>query len=159
MLSGWIGGGKRAIANALLVVLSLAIGLAALEAGGRLFATAIAKKGKLFRPDLELGWTPLPDLDLVRSNANGDPWHIVTDAAGIRGHPRAIRVAGRWPYPASGPWRLVRVRRGGRSRGSLRHARSGRGSEPRRRESGRHGVWSRSTVDPGPTLEADLAAG
>jgi len=27
----------------------------------------------------------LPDLDLVRRNANGDPWHIVTDAAGIRG--------------------------------------------------------------------------
>jgi hypothetical protein len=85
MHSGWIGGGKRAIANALLVVLSLAIGLAALEAGGRLFATAIAKKGKLFRPDLELGWTPLPNLNLVRRNANGDPWHIVTDAAGIRG--------------------------------------------------------------------------
>ncbi|MGH6903054.1 MAG: hypothetical protein ACREIR_09980 [Geminicoccaceae bacterium] len=66
-------------------MLSLAIGLAALEAGGRLYATAIAKKGKLFRPDLELGWTPLPNLDLTRRNANGDPWHIVTDAAGIRG--------------------------------------------------------------------------
>jgi hypothetical protein len=85
MLSGWIDGGKRAIANALLVVLSLAIGLAALEAGGRLYATAIAKKGKLFRPHLELGWTPLPNLDLVRRNANGDSWHVVTDAAGIRG--------------------------------------------------------------------------
>jgi hypothetical protein len=85
MISGWKGGAKHAVLNAFLVVLSLAIGLAALEAGGRLFATAIAKQGKLFRPDLALGWTPLPDLDLVRNNANGDPWHIVTDAAGIRG--------------------------------------------------------------------------
>jgi hypothetical protein len=50
----------------------LAIGLVALEGGGRLCATAIAKRGKLFQPDAELGWTPLPNLDLVRDNANGD---------------------------------------------------------------------------------------
>jgi hypothetical protein len=85
MVSGWIGGAKHAVLNTLLVVVSLAIGLAALEAGGQLFVTAIAKKGKLFRPDPDLGWTPLPDLDLVRNNANGGPWRIVTDAAGIRG--------------------------------------------------------------------------
>ena len=85
MLSTWIGGARRAIANALLVVLSLAIGLAALEAGGRVFATAIAKKGKLFQPDPELGWRPLPNLDLVRRNADGGLWHVATDAAGIRG--------------------------------------------------------------------------
>ncbi|MGH6898439.1 MAG: hypothetical protein ACREJ5_18120 [Geminicoccaceae bacterium] len=85
MPSRRIGGGKRAIANALLVVLSLALGLAALEAAGQVFVTAIAKRGKLFQPDLELGWSLLPNLDLVRSNANGDPWHIATDAAGIRG--------------------------------------------------------------------------
>jgi hypothetical protein len=85
MLPGRIGGGKRVATNALLVVLSLAIGLGALEAGGRLYATAIAKKGKLFQPDAALGWAPLPNLDIVRNNANGDPWRIVTDAAGIRG--------------------------------------------------------------------------
>jgi hypothetical protein len=85
MLPRRIGGGKRILANALLVALSLAIGLVALEGGGRLFATAVAKRGKLFQPDPELGWTPLPNLDLVRHNANGEPWHVVTDAAGIRG--------------------------------------------------------------------------
>jgi len=84
MLPGRIGG-KRVVANALMVVLSLAIGLVALEASGRLYATAIAKKGKLFRPDAALGWTPLPNLDIVRNNADGDPWRIATDAAGIRG--------------------------------------------------------------------------
>jgi len=93
MLSRGIDG-KRVAANALMVVLSLALGLVALEAGGRLYATAIAKKGKLFQPDAELGWRPLPDLDLVRNNANGDPWHITTDAAGIRG-PSAWSEEGR----------------------------------------------------------------
>jgi hypothetical protein len=85
MLARCAAAGRRGALNMLLVVLSLAIGLAALEAGGRAFATAIAKRGKLFRPDAALGWTALPDLDLVRNNANGEPWHIVTDAGGIRG--------------------------------------------------------------------------
>ena len=85
MLSERMATGRHAALNALLVVLSLAIGLAALEAGGRAVATIIAKQGKLFRPDAELGWTPLPNLDLVRNNANGEPWHITTDAEGIRG--------------------------------------------------------------------------
>ena len=85
MLSRRIGGARGAIANTLLVVLSLAIGLVTLEAGARVFATVIAKRGKLFQPDPELGWRPLPNLDLVRRNANGDTWHVMTDAAGIRG--------------------------------------------------------------------------
>jgi hypothetical protein len=60
---------KHPALNALLIFLSLAIGLAALEAGGRAYATVVAKQGKLFRPDAELGWTPLPHLNLVRKNA------------------------------------------------------------------------------------------
>lgn len=76
--------GRHAVLNALLVLLSVAVGLAALEAGGRTFAI-LAKKGKLFRPDVELGWTPLPHLNLVRKNANGELWRITTDAEGIRG--------------------------------------------------------------------------
>jgi hypothetical protein len=60
MLSDRMAIGRQAALNALLVVLSLAIGLAALEAGGRAVATVIARQGKLFRPDAELGWTPLP---------------------------------------------------------------------------------------------------
>jgi hypothetical protein len=85
MLSRWTASGRHVALNTLLVVLSLAIGLAALEAGGRAFATVIAKQGKLFRPDADLGWTPLPELDLVRKNANGELWHVTTDAEGIRG--------------------------------------------------------------------------
>ena len=85
MLSTWMATGRHAALNALLAVLSLAIGLAALEAGGRAVATVIAKQGKLFRPDAELGWTPLPNLDLVRQNANGEFWRIATDAEVIRG--------------------------------------------------------------------------
>ena len=76
--------GKQAALNALLVLLSVAVGLAALEGGGRAFAI-LAKKGKLFRPDLELGWMPLPHLNLVRNNATGEPWRVTTDPAGIRG--------------------------------------------------------------------------
>jgi hypothetical protein len=85
MLSRWTAAGRHAALNALLVVLSLAVGLAALEAGGRAFAAVVAKQGKLFRPDPELGWTPLANLDIVRNNANGEPWRVTTDAQGIRG--------------------------------------------------------------------------
>jgi hypothetical protein len=85
MLSSCMATGRHAALNTLLVLLSIAIALAALEAGGRVFATVIAQQGKLFRPDAALGWTPLPNLNLVRRNANGDPWHVITDADGIRG--------------------------------------------------------------------------
>jgi hypothetical protein len=77
--------GRHATLNALLVVLSLVIGLAALELGGRAVASVIAKQGKLFRPDAELGWTPLPNLDVVRKNINDELWRVTTDAQGIRG--------------------------------------------------------------------------
>lgn len=84
MLSARMHRGKHAALNALLVLLSVAVGLAALEAGGRAFAI-VGKKGKLFRPDAVLGWTPLPHLNLVRMNANGGLWRVTTDAEGIRG--------------------------------------------------------------------------
>lgn len=77
-------GSKHAALNALLVLLSLTVGLAALEVGGRTFA-ALDNKGKLFRPDTQLGWTPLPGLNILRKNANGELWHVTTDAQGIRG--------------------------------------------------------------------------
>ena len=41
--------------------------------------------GKLFTPHVELGWVPLPNLDLERRNANGATWHVVTDQDGLRG--------------------------------------------------------------------------
>jgi hypothetical protein len=85
MLSSCMATGRHTALNALLVVLSLVIGLAALEAGGRVFATVIAQQGKLFRPDGKLGWTPLPNMNLVRKNASGELWRVTTDAEGVRG--------------------------------------------------------------------------
>lgn len=76
---------RHAAINALLVALSVAIGVVALEATARVVAATVIKTGKLFRPHAELGWTPLAHLDLVRRNANGDLWHIATDDEGIRG--------------------------------------------------------------------------
>lgn len=77
--------GKRAVQNVLLVALSVVVGLVAMEAAGRVVAATVTKTGKLFRPDPELGWAPLASLDVLRKNANGDFWHITTDAVGIRG--------------------------------------------------------------------------
>jgi hypothetical protein len=77
--------GRRVTLSVLLVTLSLGAGVVALEAAGRVVATTITKTGKLFRPDRELGWASLANLDVVRKNANGDLWHITTDAAGLRG--------------------------------------------------------------------------
>jgi hypothetical protein len=73
------------VANLLLVLLSLIVGAAALEGAAQYYAAHIAMQGKLFAPDEELGWLPLPDLDLVRRNADGEPWRVITDRAGIRG--------------------------------------------------------------------------
>jgi hypothetical protein len=76
---------SHAVVHGLLVVLSLAVGLVALEAAGRVVVATITKTGKLFRLDRQLGWALLADLDVIRKNADGDLWHIATDRAGVRG--------------------------------------------------------------------------
>lgn len=45
----------------------------------------MVKQGKLFRPDEQLGWALLPNLNLVRINPDGEPWRTRTDEEGIRG--------------------------------------------------------------------------
>jgi hypothetical protein len=77
--------GKSALLNLLLLLSALIVGAGTMEAAGQAYVALVAKKGKLFAPDAELGWVPLPNLDLARANANGDIWHIATDASGIRG--------------------------------------------------------------------------
>jgi hypothetical protein len=76
---------SRAVVHGGLVVLSLMVGLVALEAAGRVVTMTITKTDKLFGPDRELGWALLADLDMTRKNADGDLWHITTDDAGVRG--------------------------------------------------------------------------
>jgi len=42
------------------------------------------RQGKLFGPDVRLGWRVLPHLDLIRRNADGADWRVTTDAEGWR---------------------------------------------------------------------------
>jgi len=77
---------RRSIVGHLLLVLaSLLVGLVTIELAAQFYVARIAKQGKLFAPDAELGWVPLPNLDLERRNADGELWHVVTDDDGIRG--------------------------------------------------------------------------
>ena len=72
-------------ANLLLGAGGLIFGLLIAELLAQLYAYQIAKQGKLFRPDPELGWVLLPNLDLVRANADGQTWRIETGPEGLRG--------------------------------------------------------------------------
>jgi hypothetical protein len=78
---------KRAEVGArlLLVLASLVVGFVVSEAAAQIYVTKIAKQGKLFEPDAQLGWIPLPNLTLERINPDGEPWRIVTDDRSVRG--------------------------------------------------------------------------
>jgi hypothetical protein len=54
------------------------------EGAARFYVYRIARQGKLFETDPRLGWRVLPGLDLVRLNADGRPWRVVTDQDGAR---------------------------------------------------------------------------
>ena len=56
----------------------------ALEVVAQLWVRKIARRGKLFTVDSELGWRPLANLRLDRRNADGGMWRVVTDSAGWR---------------------------------------------------------------------------
>ena len=70
--------------SCILVLLSSAISLMVAEGIAQLYAAHIAKRGKLFKPSATVGWQVLPDLDLVRLNANGELWQVKTDRQGHR---------------------------------------------------------------------------
>jgi hypothetical protein len=72
-------------AKLLLLLAALIVGFIVSEAAAQIYVAKIAKQGKLFASDAELGWIPLPNLRLERNNANGEPWWIATDANGVRG--------------------------------------------------------------------------
>jgi hypothetical protein len=83
--------GRRVFANVLLAAVSLAAGLAALEAGLRAFYPQPLREayrgsdagGPITRRDPELGWTLKPDLAWTTGSA---PWEngLTTNAAGFR---------------------------------------------------------------------------
>lgn len=76
---------RHTIVNALLVLIALAVGAMLAEGAAQFYAYKVAKLGKLFQPDNQLGWALLPNLDLIRNNHDGEPWHTRTDGQGIRG--------------------------------------------------------------------------
>jgi len=80
----------------LTIFLSTLFTLIVVELGVQIFVTHILKHGKLFQSDPNFGWSVLPNLDLERSNANGEPWVIRTSKNGVRG---------------SNVWKLNRVKR------------------------------------------------
>lgn len=69
----------------LLLVVSTILSLLLVEAAAQVYAAKIAGKAKLFRPDEALGWSMLPNLDVVRRNPIGGTWTIRTGAKGWRG--------------------------------------------------------------------------
>jgi hypothetical protein len=92
--------GRRFLGNTLLVAVSLALGLAAVESGLRLFSPQPLLEsyrvadagGPLTRRDPELGWTLKPDVAGLEGSA---PWEtsLTTNADGFRDGPRASSKA------------------------------------------------------------------
>ncbi len=85
--------GKKLVAA---LACGVALPLLLAEVSAQLYVDHVAQRGKLFTHDAALGWRVLPDLDLVRLNADGEPWKVRTDDRGYRGpsswRPNARRV-------------------------------------------------------------------
>ncbi len=79
-----ISGPGKILLILLVPVMTLVIGLILVETGLHWLAENHYGKGKLFTPDPMLGWRNLADLNLSRTNANGDSWQVVTDKEGLR---------------------------------------------------------------------------
>jgi len=75
---------QRATFRLLALLLGIAAAGVLAEGAARVYVYAIAERGKLFEPDPILGWRTIPNLDLQRRNANGDPWQIRTNPLGYR---------------------------------------------------------------------------
>lgn len=78
----------RLLRTALVISGIIALSLLAAEFMAQVFVTIALKHGKLYEPDQELGWVPLPNLFVVRRNANGDEYPVRTNQDSIRGNGR-----------------------------------------------------------------------
>lgn len=84
---------RSGYANFGLVIMALVVVFVLMEIGAQFYAYKIAKHGKLFRPDAELGWVLLPNNEITRLNHDREPWVIRTNEQGLRG-------PGSWPDDA-----------------------------------------------------------
>ena len=75
---------RRAAKLCLCVIVSTILALLGAEGLAQFYVYFIARQGKLFTPDLVLGWRPLANLRLDRANADGRIWHIETSKLGWR---------------------------------------------------------------------------
>ena len=67
------------------LLLGLFVPLVVAEFGARTYVNTVVQRPRLFVHDTSFGWRVRPELDLVRLNADGAPWRVVTDARGLRG--------------------------------------------------------------------------
>ena len=67
------------------LALCVGLGLATAELGTRALVEHALGRGKIFHHDARLGWSVQPELDLVRTNADGEPWRVSTGPTGLRG--------------------------------------------------------------------------
>ena len=76
---------RRLALNTLLFITATVAAFLCAEAVAHLYLNKVAFQGKLFQPDRELGWKPLPGLHSWRKNAEGALYDVVTNAQGFRG--------------------------------------------------------------------------
>jgi hypothetical protein len=75
---------RRAVFIGVAILVGALASLLLAEAAARVYAYAVAERGKLFEPDARVGWKNLAHLDLRRRNVDGEPWHIRTNSRGER---------------------------------------------------------------------------
>ena len=75
---------KKRLLNSLVVGISVLITLLICEGVFRLYVHQVREKTEIFELDKQLGWKVKSNLHTRWKNHDGDPWHIDTDADGLR---------------------------------------------------------------------------
>lgn len=74
------------------VLLGCVVAVVVAEAAARTYVYLVAERGRLFQPHEDLGWAPIPNLDLVRRNPAGEHWRVRTNARGHRSLEEHLRA-------------------------------------------------------------------
>ncbi|MEM7359965.1 MAG: hypothetical protein AAF431_12765 [Pseudomonadota bacterium] len=75
---------KNALRNLTLLLVSIPLCIVLAEVLTQTVVSKILLKGRLFESDAVVGWKVLPNLNLQRRNADGNPWVVRTDQLGQR---------------------------------------------------------------------------
>lgn len=75
---------RSAVPAVAAILMSAIVAVLLLEVLAQLWVRSVARRGKLFTPDTILGWKPFPNLSMVRRNADGEEWRVITDSQGWR---------------------------------------------------------------------------